>query len=126
MKGRPTHAEMRDALQQQPATDAPTESSNEEVFGSESSPTTNSGLVISALAELPERTLVDERALAKALGVSMRTVRRMVGRYELPPPVPFGGRAMWQVGKVLAWFEARADRAARSAQNIARKIGQTE
>lgn len=80
------------------------------------------GVVISALAELPERAIVDERALADALQVSKRTVRRMVSRGELPPPVRFGGRAMWQVQAVLTWFEARAARASREAERAARRM----
>ena len=80
------------------------------------------GVVIIKLAQLPERAILDERALAAALGVSKRTVRRMVGRYELPPPISFSGRSAWQVGKVLAWFEARAERAARDAERNARRL----
>lgn len=80
------------------------------------------GVVIVGLAELPERAILDERALAAALGVSKRTVRRMVGRFELPPPISFSGRSVWQVGKVLGWFEARAERAARETERLARKL----
>jgi predicted DNA-binding transcriptional regulator AlpA len=85
-------------------------------------PEGGTGVVISALAKLPERAIVDERALADALHVSKRTVRRMVSRGELPPPVPFAGRSMWQVQAVLAWFEARAARASREAERAARRM----
>ena len=81
-----------------------------------------SGVIITRLAELPRATLLDEKALAQTFGVTKRTVRRMVGRYELPPPVSFAGRSMWQVGKVLSWFEARADRLAREAERGAQKL----
>lgn len=80
------------------------------------------GVLITTLAELPERALLDERALAKALGVTKRTVRRMVARFELPPPVAFAGRSTWQVGRVLAWFEARAERASRQAARNASRL----
>src|SRR5262245_3327215 len=80
------------------------------------------GVLITALAELPERALLDERALASALGVTKRTVRRMVSRFELPPPVSFAGRSTWQAGRVLAWFEARAERAARDARRVADRL----
>jgi len=80
------------------------------------------GVLITTLAELPERALLDENALAKALGVTKRTVRRMVARFELPPPVSFAGRSMWQVGKVLAWFEVRAERASRLAARDASRL----
>src|SRR5882724_1978838 len=79
------------------------------------------GVIIVGLARLPERALLDEQALASTLGVSKRTVRRMVGRYELPPPVQFAGRSMWQVLRIMSWFEDRADRLAREAQRVARK-----
>jgi predicted DNA-binding transcriptional regulator AlpA len=124
MKGISVRAEMPEVTQR-PSTDLPIENPSKKAPESELS-VSKSGLVLSYLAKLPERTLVDERALASALGVSMRTVRRMVGRYELPPPVPFAGRSMWQVGRVLAWFEARADRVARNAQSVARRISQTD
>jgi predicted DNA-binding transcriptional regulator AlpA len=80
------------------------------------------GVVLTKLAELPERAFIDEKALAQALGVTKRTVRRMVGRYELPPPVSFAGRSMWQVRKVLTWFETQADRLARDAQRSANRL----
>lgn len=75
------------------------------------------------LALLPERALLDEAALGEALGVSKRTVRRMAGRGELPPAVRMGGRAMWQAGRVLAWFETKADRAAREAKRAENFLG---
>lgn len=80
------------------------------------------GLVIVALVRLPGDALVDEAALAASLDVTKRTVRRMVRRHELPPPVAFAGRAMWQVRRVVAWFEARAERAARAAERDARRL----
>jgi len=43
------------------------------------------GLCLTALAELPEMAMLDDRALAQALGVCERTVRRMAIRGELPP-----------------------------------------
>lgn len=81
---------------------------------------TSHGVVLVQLAHLPERALLDETAVADALGVSKRTIRRMAGRGELPPPVRLAGRSMWQAGRVLAWFEARADRAAREAGRATR------
>lgn len=80
------------------------------------------GVVMTELAELPPRTLISEKALANIIGVCQRTVRSMVSRYELPPPVRFAGKATWQAGKVLDHFEARADRAAREAERAARTL----
>ena len=84
------------------------------------------GVVVSALAEMNDRALLDERALSVALHVTKRTIRRMVARFELPPPVPFAGRSMWQVRRLHEWFEARAERLARDAQRAARKLHETD
>ena len=83
---------------------------------------TGSGTIITKLAELPGEALLDEEALADTLGVTKRTIRRMVGRYELPPPVSFAGRSMWQVGRVLSWFDTRAERLAREAERGAQRL----
>ena len=80
--------------------------------------------VLDALARLPDKTLLTESALARALSVSKRTIRRMVSRFELPPAVRFGGRSCWQAGAVLRWFEARAERLARQAERAADKFRQ--
>lgn len=77
------------------------------------------GTVIVELATLPPGALLDETALARTLGVTTRTIRRMVGRYELPPAVSFAGRSTWQAGAVLDWFKARADRVAKEAERRA-------
>ncbi|HUS58884.1 MAG TPA: hypothetical protein VM141_09550 [Planctomycetota bacterium] len=81
-----------------------------------------SGIVLDALARLPERTILDEGALAKALHVAPRTLRRMVNRWQLPPPVALGGRRVWFAGRVLAHIEAGAERAAKDAERDAKKF----
>ena len=90
--------------------------------GGSASPPPAAGVVITRLAELPERTMLDEKALAAALSVTPRTVRRMVGRYELPPGFPFAGRTQWFVGRVLAWIEAQAERKQQEAERAAAKF----
>ena len=77
---------------------------------------------ITKLAELPEQTLLDERALAEIFSVTTRTVRRMVGRFELPPPVRMAGRSTWMSGRVLAHINTCAERAARAAEQTAARI----
>ncbi len=76
----------------------------------------DAGRTLTGLASLAPEALVDETALARHLAVTKRTVRRMVARYELPPPVRLAGRATWRVGRVLAWIEARADKAEREVE----------
>jgi len=80
------------------------------------------GWTLTALAELPQRAILDERRLAALLGVTRRTVRRMVQRNELPPPVRLAGRSCWLAGKVLGHIEQAADRAARDAEREAARI----
>ena len=86
--------------------------------------TETKGRVCTGLATLPAQTLLDETALADALGTCKRTIRRMVSRYELPPAVRFGGRSTWQAGAVLRWFEGRAERAAQHAERMAKKLSE--
>ena len=79
------------------------------------------GRVLTGFAGLPADALLDETAVALVLEVSKRTVRRMVARYELPPPVRFAGRSTWQAARILAWFHRRADRAEREARRRAER-----
>ena len=87
-----------------------------------SAPVNTRPKLITGLAEMPAKALIDEDALAGVLGVSKRTVRRMVARFELPPPIALAGRATWISGYVLAHIVARAERAARKAELEARRI----
>lgn len=87
----------------------------------EPEPDSTAGVVLTRLAELPERALLDEAALADALSVSDRTVRRMVARGELPPPVQLASRATWQAGRVLGWIEEQIERAEQQARRDARR-----
>lgn len=77
--------------------------------------------VLDALALLPDKALLTSEALALAIGVDRRTIRRMVQRFELPPGVMFGRSKCWQAGAVLRWFEGRAERAQRQVQRLADK-----
>ena len=79
------------------------------------------GLVLDTLARLPEKAILNEVALARALHIAPRTVRRLVTKWQLPPPVPLGGRSVWFAGRVLAHIEAAAVRAEKDAERDARK-----
>ena len=72
--------------------------------------------ILDELALLPEKAILDEKAMATALGVTPRTVRRMVGRREIPPGVRLAGKTVWMAGKVLAWLERKLEKAESSAQ----------
>ena len=79
------------------------------------------GLVLDGLALLPEKAMVDEAKLAELLHVSGRTLRRLVARWTLPPPIRVGNRSLWIVGRIVAHLEAAAERAERDAERAARK-----
>ena len=78
--------------------------------------------VYDELARLPAQAMVDEKTLAAALGVTGRTVRRMVARLELPPAIQVAGRSVWFAGRVLAWLEAQAERNEQDAQRQQKRI----
>ena len=67
------------------------------------------------------KAILDEKRLAKLLHVTHRTVRRMVQRFELPPPTRLAGRSVWIAGRVLAHIEAAAERAERDARRHAQR-----
>jgi len=78
--------------------------------------------VLTFLAELPREALLDEGAMARAFGVSERTIRRMVERHELPPSVRNAGKSMWFAGRVLDWIEARAEEREKAAKEAMARI----
>ncbi len=80
------------------------------------------GMLITELARLSDRTILNVKRLAGILSVTPRTVHRMVRRNELPPSVRFGGNAVWMAGRVLAHIEAAADRAKLEADRQAERI----
>jgi predicted DNA-binding transcriptional regulator AlpA len=77
-------------------------------------PTPSLGVIVD-LASMPAKAILNEQALARALGVTQRTIRRMVQRNELPPPIPLAGQAVWFAGRVLEHAETRAARAEKDA-----------
>ena len=78
--------------------------------------------VIAVLAELPGKALLDESAMATVFSVTPRTIRRMVQRFELPPPIPFAGRSIWFAGRVLAYLDDAAEDAERGAKKAAARL----
>jgi predicted DNA-binding transcriptional regulator AlpA len=66
------------------------------------------GFVGKELSEYPPGTLLDGKALAKALGVSPRSLRRMAARFEIPTGMKVGRSKRWLAGQVLAFLETRA------------------
>jgi prophage regulatory protein len=50
--------------------------------------------------------LVGARELAKHLGLSLRTIRRLDCSGKLPRPVKIGGAVRWRVEEIAAWLAA--------------------
>jgi hypothetical protein len=90
-----------------------------ELFENISEP--SAGIIIS-LAELPKDAILDETAMAKAFGVTARTIKRMVHRYELPPPILLASKRSWKLGAVLAWIDESVARSEKDARRQAQRI----
>ncbi len=74
------------------------------------------GVCLVELAGLPDAAEMDARALAHALGVHEKTLRRMAQRGEIPPGIRLAGRSVWLAGRVRAWIQDRAEQAEQKAK----------
>lgn len=80
------------------------------------------GKLIVELALLPPGALLDECAMAEVFSVTKRTIRRMVTKREVPPPICLAGRATWVAGSVVQHITDRVDDAAKRASREARRL----
>lgn len=71
------------------------------------------GGVIDGLISIHDESIVSEKMLAGVLGVSDRTVRRMVNRGELPAPFLLAHRRSWRTADVKKHIDGLADKAQR-------------
>ena len=63
--------------------------------------------------------LIDIRALASYLGVSIRTARRMADRHDFPVRYRISTRCIrWRRSEVDAWLATRAERPIRIPEGI--------
>jgi len=88
----------------------------------EASRSDSSDVAVASLALMPKESILNERALAAALRVTPRTIRRMVTRAELPPGIRFGGKTIWLAGKVLEHISTNLERAAKEAERVTSKL----
>lgn len=63
---------------------------------------------MATLGNIERGRIIDERGLAEALGVCVRTLRRMVRRGDIPPAVRLGRKKIWQSDRVLDHLDERA------------------
>jgi predicted DNA-binding transcriptional regulator AlpA len=54
---------------------------------------------------LDEHRLVDVKSVTRALGVSERTIQRLVASGGFPKPVYLMGAKRWRKSVVVAWIE---------------------
>lgn len=80
------------------------------------------GLLIDVLAKMPERAIIDQTKLAEIIGVKTRTVRRMVARFQLPPPVKFEKHSVWLAGRILNHLEKLSEEAEKESEERKQKI----
>ena len=78
--------------------------------------------VITDFAELKPGTLVNVTFVADALGVSERTVRRMVQRHQLPPPISFGNASLWLIEHLLDYVSSASEDKMREAKNERKRL----
>lgn len=70
------------------------------------------------LASLNPQAMICEQELARLLRNDPRTIRAMVERRELPPPIEFGNKKVWFPGRILKFINDRMDQAEREFQRM--------
>jgi excisionase family DNA binding protein len=67
---------------------------------------------------------IDQHDVARYLGVSTRTVRNLIERGELPPPIRIGRKQLWLKEEFTRWLHdgGTASRQSRSARKPARSV----
>jgi len=80
--------------------------------------------ISSELGTLPSNTLITEKALAKLLGRTVKSIKRAVARGELPPPVRILGESRWTVGTIVRHVEKRLEAAALETDRARRRLAQ--
>ena len=91
------------------------------IEGEPAAPPPAKGVLIDGLAHLEAAALLDEERLAAILGVTARTVRRMVDRGELPASFRFGRRSTWLAGRIVQHLERAAQQAEEGAAAAAER-----
>ena len=75
-----------------------------------------------SLGGFADGDMITNQELGECLNCSDRTLQRMVERFEIPPPMTLGGRKVWIVGKIRAWFAYAAERKETEALKEARRL----
>jgi hypothetical protein len=78
--------------------------------------------IIHVLAELPPDAIIDEVALAEIFHRHPVSIRRAVGRGELPPPVRLFGQRTWTARAILSHLDERLEAARQNRERTAARI----
>lgn len=73
-------------------------------------------------ADCADTDIVDQLDLAGYFGCTDRTIRSMVARGELPPPLRLGGKSRWIAGNIRTWLADRARRQEEAARKYFQRI----
>lgn len=74
------------------------------------------------LGEYHEDDMLTKLGMAVTFKCTLRTVQRMVDRYEIPPGIQFAGRCLWRVGRLKTWIANIADAKEAEAVKQAKRL----
>lgn len=80
--------------------------------------------VIRELGDLPAEAVISEQALAKIFDRHRVSVRRAVGRGELPPSIRLFGEPVWTVRALREHLAKRLDAAKKESEQLQKKIAE--
>jgi hypothetical protein len=80
--------------------------------------------IIATLAALHPSAIVTEAGIAHLFSRHLVSVKRAVGRGELPPPCKLFGTNVWTAGSLVRYIEGRLAQAAAEAERDAKRLAQ--
>lgn len=78
--------------------------------------------IIAELGDLRSGAIITEVGLAALFGRHVVSVKRAVGRGELPPPCKLFGTNVWTAGSLVRYIEGRLSQAATEAERDAKRL----
>jgi hypothetical protein len=78
--------------------------------------------IVAELGSLGPGAVLTEEGLARLFSRHRASVKRAVGRGELPPPCRLFGGNVWTAGALVSHFERRQEDAARESAELSRKV----
>ncbi len=78
--------------------------------------------IIALLGELKPASIITEEGIAYLFKRHVGSVKRAIGRGELPPPCRLFGSNAWTVGAIIAHIESRLAEAVENERQFKKKI----